>query len=100
MEQNICEFHSGYFDPVSNEPKLMTCELREHTPGKHFCIFHDPEYLKYQKDTEDDHSSAVEAELIKRIEKSQSEKIPLICVGYHLPSISITEKFHETVIDI
>jgi hypothetical protein len=78
-------------DYESQDYIYYKCPDDEETPGSGRCIFHDKNYLKEDKDNRKEHEQIVRDRLMDKISNSVDLKVPLFCIDYHLPDITIRE---------
>jgi hypothetical protein len=63
-----------------------------------FCIFHDENYLKEDKNNREEHEKTVRDKLMDKVHNnSVNEKEALLCIGYHVPDITIKANFSKPV---
>jgi hypothetical protein len=57
-----------------------------------FCIFHDNNYLQhYLFSFREERKRNIIKKLMMRVKESKENKKPLLCIGYHLPDVTIKE---------
>ena len=82
-----CSYSHDYYDFQNNKRQPFVCKEESLSSG--FCKYHDEEYFR-------EHESEIHDSMLKKIEESIDYKIPLICVGYFLPALTIDGKKFST----
>jgi hypothetical protein len=75
-----------YFDYDSYELKIYECEEDAVKDG--LCIFHHETYWKESKDD-------VREKFMEKVEDAIKNKKPLLCIGYNLPAVDLSNKRFE-----
>jgi hypothetical protein len=81
-----CKYEQEYYDPTSGKLKIYKCEEDAVKDG--YCIFHHPEYWK-------EHKEEVRKKFMEKVEDAINNKKPLICIGYNLPEVDLSQKTFE-----
>jgi|GEM_PF-1349066 len=81
-----CKYEQVYYDFTSDEVKTYKCEEDAVKDG--YCIFHHPEYWK-------EHKEEVRKKFMEKVEDAINNKKPLICIGYQLPKVDLSQKTFE-----
>jgi hypothetical protein len=86
-----CQFTDKYYDYESKAWVYNYNCPDEEILDSGLCIFHDENYLKEGKDNRKEHEQKVIAKLMEKVRNSINQKEKLLCIGYHLPDITIKE---------
>ena len=84
-----CKYEQEYYDFTSGEVKTYKCEEDAVKDG--YCIFHHPEYWK-------EHKEEVRKKFMEKVEYAINNKKPLICIGYQLPKVDLSQKTFESLV--
>ena len=91
-----CQYETEYFE--NSNVKHFKCE-RDALDNKGACLFHDRSFLQDKNHPENVQKSDLFTCFIRdKISDPASDRIE--CIGYHLPNITIHEKFTKTVLFI
>ena len=83
-----CKYRAKYFD---YEKGIVSYHCpRPAVTDKGFCEFHDPDYWR-------EHKAEVRHKFERIVERALKEKEKLLCIGFHLPSVTVKGQFEKPV---
>ena len=86
-----CKFTTKYLDYERSEYAYYNCDSKdEDILDSGLCIFHDENYLQ-DKNNHKEHEQKVRDRLETKVRNSIDQNEALLCVGYHLPDITIKQ---------
>jgi hypothetical protein len=92
-----CQFTSEYFDSEKKQNVEFKCNEQALDLGL-YCRFHDRNYLQNSlSEVYKQHDKNVMDELMIKVNDSIANNKALLCIGYHLPDITIKENFTQPV---
>jgi hypothetical protein len=83
-----CQFTTEYYD-YEIDDEIHFCCPEEPLPSG-FCIFHDKDYLQ-DKTNYEDHKRKVLERLKHKVNHAISNKETLLCIGFQLPDLSLSD---------
>jgi hypothetical protein len=89
-----CRIYSEYFDYDKMQHFTVKCEEEAQDNG--LCIFHDSNYLNDEFNNPEK-EERVRQRFLELINNNNSRSEPILCLGYHLPSVQITVTFVNNV---
>jgi len=81
-----CKYEQEYFDFTSGKNETYKCEEDAVEGG--LCIFHHKTYWT-------EHEDEVRKKFMEKVEDAVNNKKPLLCIGYNLPEVDLSEKKFE-----
>jgi hypothetical protein len=87
-----CKFTTEYWDHERSGEVDYNCDSKnEDILESGLCIFHDEDYLQDKKNNLKEHEQKVRDRLEAKVRNSIDQNKPLLCIGYHLPDITIKQ---------
>ena len=87
-----CKYTTKYWDHERSEDVDYNCGSKdEDVLDSGLCIFHDENYLQDKNNNHKEHEQKVRDRLETKVRNSIDQNEALLCVGYHLPDITIKQ---------